>query len=139
MAWTDERVEKLRQMWSEGIFGNPVDPFGSVFPCVQWRRAVGNLHERPIEEIWRGAAGLDEVRRTTEEVRRMVREGGAAGAMMSFCPGAAEAQTGSPLGLYPAAAARRGLREETMAAPTSGLLPIVGQVGVVSGSGGERG
>lgn len=102
-----------------------VDPFGSVFPCVQWRRAVGNLHERSIEEIWHGASGLDEVRRTTAEVKEMIQSGGAAGSLMSFCPGAAETQTGSPLGLYPAAAARKGLREETMAASASGLLPIV--------------
>ncbi len=102
-----------------------VDPFGSVFPCVQWRRAVGSLHEQSIEEIWRGASGLDAVRRTTEEVKEMIVSGGGAVRSMSFCPGAAESQTGSPLGLYPAAAARKGLREEAIGASAGGLLPIV--------------
>jgi MoaA/NifB/PqqE/SkfB family radical SAM enzyme len=102
-----------------------VDPFGSVFPCVQWRRAVGNLHEHSIETIWGGAPELDEVRRTTEEVKAMIQSGGGARALMSFCPGAAESQTGSPLGLYPAAAARKGLREEAMSVSSSRMLPIV--------------
>lgn len=98
-----------------------VDPFGSVFPCVQWRRAVGNLHDSSIEEIWTGSADLEEVRRTTEAVKEMLDAEGPEGRGMAFCPGAAAAQTGSPLGLYPAAAARRGLQREG----TRALLPIV--------------
>ncbi|MCZ6507943.1 MAG: radical SAM protein [Acidobacteria bacterium] len=102
-----------------------VDPFGSVYPCVQWRRAVGNLHELSIEEIWSGSSDLEEIRRTTEEVKAMIDAQGPGGAMMSFCPGTAAAQTGSPLGLYPAAAARKGLREHVMAESAKALLPIV--------------
>jgi len=102
-----------------------VDPFGSVFPCVQWRQSVGNLHESSIEEIWHGDSGLDEVRSTTQQVRKMVLDSGPFGASMSFCPGTAAAQTGSPLGLYPAAAARKGLREEAAKTQPSALLPIV--------------
>jgi AdoMet-dependent heme synthase len=102
-----------------------VDPFGSVFPCVQWRRAVGNLHEQSIEEIWMGSTDLDEVRRTTEAVKEMLDAEGAEARTMSFCPGAAAAQTGSPLALYPAAAARRGLRREVAVAGSRPLLPIV--------------
>ena len=30
-----------------------VDPFGNVYPCVQWRRRVGNLHEQSIQTTWR--------------------------------------------------------------------------------------
>ncbi len=101
-----------------------IDPFGTVYPCVQWRRAVGNLHETSIEELWSGSAGLEEVRSTTEEVKRSIEGQGTFGSQMAFCPGNAETQTGSPLGLYPAAAARRQLKEEA-AAPGSALLPIV--------------
>jgi MoaA/NifB/PqqE/SkfB family radical SAM enzyme len=102
-----------------------VDPFGSVYPCVQWRRAVGNLHTSSIRAIWLGSADLEEVRATTEAVKEMVQGGGPHAAAMAFCPGAAASQTGSPLGLYPAAAARKGLREEVAVRSLAGRLPIV--------------
>jgi MoaA/NifB/PqqE/SkfB family radical SAM enzyme len=73
-----------------------VDPFGNVYPCVQWRRPVGNLHRRSIREIWRGNAGLEEVRRLSEEVKKSL-PGGAG----MFCPGTAEGLTGSPLPVHP--------------------------------------
>jgi len=102
-----------------------VDPFGSVYPCVQWRRAVGNLHEASIQQIWLGSSDLEDVRSTTQAVKQMIDEEGPFGARMSFCPGAAAAQTGDPLTLYPAAAARRGLREEASNEAGSTLLPII--------------
>jgi len=102
-----------------------VDPFGAVYPCVQWRRSVGNLHETSIEEIWLGSQDLEDVRSTTKAVKEMVAGEGPFGASMSFCPGAAAAQTGSPLTLYPAAAARKGLREEASGTVASTLLPII--------------
>lgn len=101
-----------------------VDPFGSVYPCVQWRSAVGNLHRQTIEEIWTTSSDLRAVRRTTETVKEMLDEQGAAGAAMAFCPGNAAAQTGDPLGIYPAAAARRGVARDAADRP-SALLPIV--------------
>src|SRR4029078_9336265 len=27
-----------------GSSGIAIDPFGNIYPCVQWRKAVGNLH-----------------------------------------------------------------------------------------------
>ena len=35
-----------------GTSGLAIDPFGNVYPCVQWRRAIGNLHERSLLELW---------------------------------------------------------------------------------------
>lgn len=29
-----------------------IDPFGNVLPCVAWRKPLGNVRERPLEEIW---------------------------------------------------------------------------------------
>ena len=82
-----------RKHCGAGSSGIAVDPFGNVFPCVQWRRAVGNLHQRSIREIWRGNAALDEIRRLSEEVKRNLPPG----ALGLFCPGTAEGLTGSPL------------------------------------------
>ena len=82
-----------RKHCGAGSTGIAVDPFGNVYPCVQWRRAVGNLHQRSIREIWRGNAALDEIRRLSEEVKRNLPPGG----LGLFCPGTAEGLTGSPL------------------------------------------
>jgi MoaA/NifB/PqqE/SkfB family radical SAM enzyme len=76
-----------------GSSGIAVDPYGNVYPCVQWRRPVGNLHECSIREIWRGNAALDEIRQLSEEVKRQLPQGG----LGLFCPGTTEGLTGSPL------------------------------------------
>ncbi len=73
-----------------GSSGIAVDPFGNVYPCVQWRRPVGNLHERSIRDLWISNERLEEVRRLSEEVKRNVGPG-------MFCPGTAEGLTGSPI------------------------------------------
>jgi len=75
-----------------GSSGIAVDPFGNVYPCVQWRRPVGNLHERSIRDIWAGNAKLEEVRQLSEEVKRNLSRGPG-----MFCPGTAEGLSGSPI------------------------------------------
>jgi MoaA/NifB/PqqE/SkfB family radical SAM enzyme len=78
-----------RKHCGAGSSGVAVDPFGNVYPCVQWRRPVGNLHERSIRDIWTGSAGLDEIRVLSESIKKM--------GAKSYCPGAQESLTGSPL------------------------------------------
>ncbi len=39
-----------------------ISPLGDVFPCVQIKRSVGNVRNRPIAEIWRGHPLLDRLR-----------------------------------------------------------------------------
>jgi MoaA/NifB/PqqE/SkfB family radical SAM enzyme len=89
-----------------GSSGITVDPYGNVYPCVQWRRAVGNLHQRRIQEIWTRSPGLAAVRELTTAAKQVVAGYGEAGAFLNFCPGNAEALTGDPLRVYPAALAR---------------------------------
>ena len=86
-----------------------VDPFGNVYPCVQWRRRVGNLHEQSIQAIWRQSRELAEVRRLAVEIKQMVSQHGPLG--FGFCPGLAEQETGDPAGLYPAARRLLELRQ----------------------------
>jgi radical SAM protein with 4Fe4S-binding SPASM domain len=76
-----------------GSSGIAVDPFGNVYPCVQWRRPVGNLHDRSILDIWLSNRELEEVRRLSE----VVKEGVAHARLPNFCPGASESLTGSPI------------------------------------------
>jgi mycofactocin biosynthetic radical S-adenosylmethionine protein MftC len=105
-----------------GSAGIAVDPFGNVYPCVQWRRPVGNLHERSIREIWAGSAELEEVRRLTVAAKERVDAYGPSGAFLAFCPGSAETRAGDPLRVYPEAERRR----EVVEAVRRTVLPIVG-------------
>ena len=111
-----------------GSSGLAIDPYGNVYPCVQWRRPVGNLHRQGLREIWRGSAGLAEVRGLTVEVKERLAAEGAGGHLLNFCPGSAAIQAGTPFELYPAAVQRRELLEQVMAEESGGkrpLLPVV--------------
>lgn len=89
-----------------------IDPFGNVYPCVQWRRAAGNLHNRSIRDIWQGSPVLTEVRGLTEQVHeKMSTLGVGVAQRMAFCPGSAELHTGDPLAVYDPAAERLAASE----------------------------
>lgn len=93
-----------------------VDPFGNVFPCVQWRRPIGNLHGNSVAELWHGSRELERVRAVTRAVKqqfdaRPERPPG-------FCPALAEQRTGSPLALDPEIRRRMEARG-TRVAPSS--------------------
>jgi len=109
-----------------GSSGIAVDPYGNVYPCVQWRRPVGNLHQQSVREIWRSSKGLDEVRDLSVRIKEMV-DTQPGSQLLNFCPGSAASQAGSPLRLYPAAQQRRELLEQVIVeeAERPPLLPIV--------------
>jgi MoaA/NifB/PqqE/SkfB family radical SAM enzyme len=98
-----------------GSAGLAIDPYGNVYPCVQWRRPVGNLHRQGLREIWQGSAGLAEVRDLTVRVKEGLEAQGPGNHLLNFCPGSAAAHSGSPLDLYPAAEQRREILEQVMA------------------------
>lgn len=99
-----------------GTGGLAIDPYGDVFPCVQWRVPVGNVRESTLHELWTGSPALDTVRRQNEEAHAEVQGRGEWGKALGFCPGAAALETGSPTGIYPSARRRadvtRRLAEE---------------------------
>ncbi len=78
-----------------------IDPYGHVYPCVQWRRSVGNLREKSIKEIWTRSTGLDEVRALTAEAKEFVASLRDRGQKMAFCPALALMNTGCVNRLYP--------------------------------------
>lgn len=39
-----------------------ISPLGDVFPCVQIKRSVGNVRNRPLRDIWNGHPLLDRLR-----------------------------------------------------------------------------
>jgi len=76
-----------------GSSGIAIDPYGNIYPCVQWRRAVANLHDVRIGEVW--GTAFDEIRRDTVEAAHVV-AAHPHGRLLNFCPGLAEVLTGSP-------------------------------------------
>jgi MoaA/NifB/PqqE/SkfB family radical SAM enzyme len=109
-----------------GSAGLAIDPYGNVYPCVQWRRPVGNLHQQGLREIWRGSDGLREVRDLNVQARERMEAQGPRAALLNFCPGMAASLTGDPLEIYPSALRRKelleGILEEEERRP---LLPVV--------------
>ena len=103
-----------------------VDPFGNVYPCIQWRRTVGNLHRRSIKEIWGNSRSLDEVRRLNVEAARRIDRLGPVASDMGFCLGLAEELTGDPLAIYPQAERNLTVLRELEAEKLI-LLPVHGQ------------
>ncbi|MCG6870705.1 MAG: radical SAM protein [Gammaproteobacteria bacterium] len=80
-----------------------VDPYGNVYPCVQWRQAIGNLHENSLREIWEHSPALEGIRATTQQARVLVQDFGRQGPALAYCAGLAHATTGDPLQMYPQA------------------------------------
>jgi mycofactocin biosynthetic radical S-adenosylmethionine protein MftC len=114
-----------RKHCGAGSSGIAVDPYGNVYPCVQWRRPVGSLHERSIREIWTGSRDLDDIRGLTTRAKQVVDAYGPAGALLNFCPGAAATHSGDPLAVYPDAERRMELARELQGEAKRTLLPIV--------------
>ncbi len=76
-----------------------IDPFGNVYPCVQFRRLVGNLHEHSIDRIWNHAEALKAIR----ELAFTARDQALANGMENYCMGTAELVTGDALSIHPQA------------------------------------
>jgi radical SAM protein with 4Fe4S-binding SPASM domain len=78
-----------------------ISPTGEVFPCVQIKRSVGSVRERPLAEIWRGNPLLDRLRAL--RVRDYAACGGGKTPCGGQCAGIAHARTGSYTGIDPLA------------------------------------
>jgi MoaA/NifB/PqqE/SkfB family radical SAM enzyme len=79
-----------------------LDPYGNIFPCVQWRRSAGKITEiEDLKALWQESPVLQEVRQIAEEIPRTTLKNFEHGAFASFCAGVAEVQTGDPRNLYP--------------------------------------
>ncbi|MFC1665042.1 radical SAM/SPASM domain-containing protein [Pseudomonadota bacterium] len=89
-----------------GSVGIAVDPIGNVYPCIQWRRSMGNLHQQSIKEIWTESAMVKEIRDLTIQAKSKNRKYGEPGKRMAYCAAMAEITTGDPLRIYPLAKLR---------------------------------
>lgn len=79
-----------------------IDPYGNIYPCVQWRRSAGNIMEvEDLRALWTHSPVLNEVRRIALEIPKTTLKTCESGEFCSFCPGVAEVQTGDPRNIYP--------------------------------------
>jgi radical SAM protein with 4Fe4S-binding SPASM domain len=79
-----------------------LDPYGNIYPCVQWRRSAGNITEvEDLRSLWLHSPVLNEVRRIAVEIPKTTLKTCESGEFCSFCPGVAEVQTGDPRNIYP--------------------------------------
>lgn len=92
-----------------------IDPYGNVYPCVQWRVSVGNLHEESLASIFAKSPKLASLRDLNRQVKAEVDAHGPDASLMSFCPGVALGVSGSPLTVHPAALDRLALRRQARA------------------------
>lgn len=102
-----------------------IDPYGNVYPCVQWRVSVGNLHDESLAAIFRSSPRLAALRDLNRDVKREVDVHGPDASLMSFCPGVAAGLTGSPLTVHPAALDRLALRREARGLDPALSLPAL--------------
>jgi len=79
-----------------------LDPYGNIYPCVQWRRSAGLITEvQDMRALWKESPVLNEVRRIALEIPKTTLKTCESGEFCSFCPGVAEVQTGDPRNIYP--------------------------------------
>ena len=92
---------KIAAVCGTGRSSFTLDPYGNVFPCVQWRRPLGNLREASsFGEIWSERnETLADVRRKAIQVTEVLNRE-EHGRFAPYCLGVAEVQTGDPMGGY---------------------------------------
>jgi MoaA/NifB/PqqE/SkfB family radical SAM enzyme len=66
-----------------------VDPFGNVIPCLHLRRSAGNLHDAPLQTIWRHSRIFAEARELSAHTMQRIRRDGPLSTLGAplFCPG----------------------------------------------------
>jgi MoaA/NifB/PqqE/SkfB family radical SAM enzyme len=84
------------RMCGTGSSSATIDPFGNVYPCVQYRRKVGNVHEQSFIEMWSDNNTLTEIRQLAVSAFDMAQDEG----VSNFCLGTAALKTGDPLKIH---------------------------------------
>jgi MoaA/NifB/PqqE/SkfB family radical SAM enzyme len=75
-----------------------IDPGGSVFPCIQWRRgSLGNVRETPLGELWHHAPLRQQAAEEARRVNQRLLSLGEPLASFPYCPGLNHLLTGDAL------------------------------------------
>jgi MoaA/NifB/PqqE/SkfB family radical SAM enzyme len=75
-----------------------IDPYGAVFPCIQWRASsLGNVRSTPLATLWKDSPVRHEVAALARTANDRLLEIGGAAVYFPFCPALARQLTGDPL------------------------------------------
>lgn len=105
-----EDLQLQKKQCGAGSTTMTVDPYGSVYPCVQWRQPVGNLHVKSIIDIWTDSQSLRKIRSQLIELKNLNVQRGINN-NVGFCAARAHQETGSSMNLYPLASLRAELHD----------------------------
>jgi MoaA/NifB/PqqE/SkfB family radical SAM enzyme len=86
-----------------------VDPYGNVYPCVQWRRELGNVRQTSLPQMWSSSLELARVRQESRDVKQRLEREKPGIRTVGFCPGVAEQLGGNAAKVYPQAEDRLAL------------------------------
>ena len=78
-----------------------IDPVGNVYPCVQWRQPIGNIHSNTLSSVWFDNPALSEIRQANRQARTKMEEQSDKVINGAFCPGVAALNQGNPTSIYP--------------------------------------
>ncbi|MBT8062725.1 MAG: radical SAM protein [Gammaproteobacteria bacterium] len=85
------------KMCGTGSSSATIDPYGNVYPCVQYRRCIGNVHDQSMETVWNGPnETLGEIRQLAIDAYDLAKEQ----KIRHFCMGTAALKTGNPLEIH---------------------------------------
>jgi radical SAM protein with 4Fe4S-binding SPASM domain len=81
-----------------------IDPYGDIFPCIQWREKVANIKEvTSMKDLWENDAVFKTVREMAMKVKERVLDKLEFGHFCHYCPAMAEMCMGDPFTIYPQA------------------------------------
>jgi len=109
---TAELPHQTRTYCGAGTSTIAIDPVGNVFPCVQWRQAIGNIQQQRMQQIWQNNAELNSIRDNNAKARTNVLDQGGKAALGAFCPGVARLVSGDATAIYPSVHLRSKLHED---------------------------
>ncbi len=89
-----------------------VDPYGNIYPCVQWKEPVGNVRHGSLREMWEHAPLLEQVRAVSRALPTQLMTSVRDQAYCFHCPGLARLQTGDPSKPYTQALRVARIRRE---------------------------
>ncbi|WP_457665272.1 radical SAM/SPASM domain-containing protein [Thiolapillus sp.] len=109
---TAELSHQTRTYCGAGTSTIAIDPVGNVFPCVQWRQAIGNIQQQRMQQIWQNNAELNSIRDNNAKARTNVLDQGGKATLGAFCPGVARLVSGDATAIYPSVHLRSKLHED---------------------------
>ena len=117
---------RLQAVCGTGRTTVAIDPYGNIYPCIQWRRKAGNILEvDDLTQLWRQSEVLETVRDLAMQIPKTTLQDCESGEFCTFCLGVAEVQTGDPLSMYPQALTNARAKAKSFGEPKKTAVTAV--------------